>query len=206
MTPECEAVLSRLDQRRERERGILAEISSEEFDTRINEFMLPVGPEVGRMMNLLVKAARPETLLELGTSVGYSTLWLADAAREVGGHVVTLDAVPDKHEQARANLRQAGLEAGVTFVMGDAVEWIGSQPGPFGFVLLDVWKSAYLPCYEALLPKLAPGAIVVADNMLRPESARTLMEAYQARVRGTPGMDSLLLPIGNGIELSRLNG
>lgn len=206
MTPEFQAVLARLHERMAREKKILADISSEEFAGRVDEFMLPVGEEVGRLLNLLVKAARAKTLLELGTSVGYSTLWLAEAARAVGGHVFSMDENPAKHEQARENLREAGLAGQVTLITGDALKEIPALRGGLDFVLLDVWKSGYLPCYEALRPKLNAGAILAADNMIRPESAREHTEAYQASVRATPGMDSVLVPIGNGIELSRLAG
>ncbi len=152
-------------------------------------------------MNLLAKAARARAILELGTSVGYSTLWLAEAARATGGMVTSVDANPAKHAEARANLEEAGLLPWVELVTGDALAVLDERPGPFELVLLDAWKDAYVPCWEALQGKLAPGALVLADNMTRPESPGT--RAYQRRVRETPGYETMTVPIGNGIELTR---
>jgi len=77
------------------------------------------------------------------------------------------------------------------------------KSGPFDFVLLDVWKDLYLPCFELVHPKLAPGGIIAADNMLLPEIVRPQAEAYRKRVRAAGDLDSVLLDIGNGIEISR---
>ncbi len=168
--------------------------------------MLPVGPEVGQLLNMILKAAKARSCLELGASAGYSTLWLAEAAREVGGHVYSMDANPDKHRQARENLIEAGLIEQVTLITGDALVEIPALGKTFDFVLLDVWKDAYVPCYEALRSRLNPGAIIAADNMIRPESGQKDTQAYQAKVRATAGMDSVLVPIGSGVEISRLAG
>lgn len=206
MTPASEAVLARLHERAEQERQVQAAISRAEMEARIDDFMLPIGPEAGLFLNMLIKAAGARAILEIGTSVGYSTLWLADAARTVGGHVTTLDANPAKHAQARTNLEEAGLAGHVTLVAGDALAAIAEQAGPFDFVLLDVGRELYVPCLEAVRPRLRPGALIAADNMTHPPATRTLAEAYQQRVRGEPGADSVLVPIGNGVELTRLAG
>src|SRR5207253_7076457 len=75
--------------------------------------------------------------------------------------------------------------------------------GPFDFVLIDLWKNLYVPVFELLHPKLAQGAIIVADNMLQPESARADARAYRQRVRAAADMSSVLLAVGNGLEVSR---
>ncbi len=205
MSPEFEKVLARLHERMEREKAQRAGMSREEVDARIEEFMLPIGPEAGRFLNLLIKAAGARTCLEVGASVGYSTLWLAEAARATGGRVISLEVSPAKHAEARENLAEAGLADSVEWITGDALETIAAQPGPFDFVLLDLWKNLYIPCFDALRPKLAAGALVTADNMVTPadnESTR----AYQTHVRAVPGLESVMVPIGNGIELSRAPG
>ena len=76
--------------------------------------------------------------------------------------------------------------------------------GPFDFVLLDLWKELYVPCFELFADKLSHGSIVVADNMLFPDAARAHADAYRERVRASGRFDSVLLPVGSGIELSRL--
>jgi predicted O-methyltransferase YrrM len=196
-------VLARLEARSEREEAEAQRLSREEFERRRDEWMLAVGRDAGTLLNLLARLGGCRRILEVGTSVGYSTLWLADAARATGGRVTTLDNVAAKHEQARANLAEAGLAGLVDLASGDALQSIARLPGPWDFVLLDFNRGLYRKSLEALLPKLAPGAVVAADNMLRPEASLPQARQYQDWVRLQPGLQSLLVPIGNGIELTR---
>ncbi|MBV9881381.1 MAG: class I SAM-dependent methyltransferase [Sphingomonadaceae bacterium] len=169
---------------------------------RRDEFLLPVGPEVGAFLHSLILARRPARILELGTSYGYSTLFLADAARQVGGILITMDLADYKQAEARTQIERAGLGGVVDFRLGDAVALIDADPGPFDFVLLDIWKDLYVLCLEAFHPKLSDEAIVAADNMIEPDIARPDARAYRAAVRALSDMQSALLPIGSGIELS----
>jgi len=177
-----------------------------EFGRRVDEFLISVGPQTGRMMHLLVTGASAKNILEIGTSYGYSTIWLADAARETGGKVHSLELSQRKVDYAREQLARAGLAAYVEFHVGSALDTIPRLTGPFDFVLLDLWKDLYKPCFELFHPKLAPGALVAADNMLFPPYSRVDAVAYQALVRTKGDMDSLLLHIGSGVELSRKRG
>jgi predicted O-methyltransferase YrrM len=108
-----------------------------------------------------------------------------------------------KIEHARQALTRAGLSSRVEFHAGDCLETLKTLPGPFDFVLLDVWKDLYVPCFELVHPKLARGGIIAADNMLLPESVRQQAEAYRARVRAAGDMDSVLIEVGNGTEISK---
>ena len=154
-------------------------------------------------MNLIIKEAGARRILEVGSSYGYSTTWLAEAARAIGGRVISLEHRPAKTEYARAQLARAQLEVCVEFRVGDALDSLAQLAGPFDFVLIDLWKDLYVPVFERLYPKLAPGAIIVADNMLQPESARPHARVYQERVRAAGDMSSVLLAVGNGLEVSR---
>lgn len=167
-----------------------------------NRFLLPVGPEVGRFLHALILARRPRRILELGTSYGYSTLFLADAAREVGAQVVTMDVADYKQAYAAERIAAAGLARQVEFRLGDAVALTAADPGDFDFALLDIWKDLYLPCFEALYPKLAEEGVIVADNMIYPDMARADVRTYRATVRAKLDLQTVLLPIGSGIELS----
>lgn len=167
---------------------------------------LAIGPEAGALLNLLVRSLATKRILELGTSNGYSTLWLAEAAREVGGKVVTIEALAHKQAYARAALSKAGLAGVVEFHNGDALAILKTLPGPFDFVLVDLWKDLYVPCLDLFYPKLAPGAVIVADNMIHPAAHHGDAAAYRRAVRAKPQMQSLLLPVGQGIELSRYAG
>jgi predicted O-methyltransferase YrrM len=174
------------------------------FSGRRDEFLLAVGPEVGWLMHALIVGRGAKRILELGTSYGYSTAFLADAARQTGGRVYTMDLAANKQQYARTQLEEAGLVAQVEWVLGDATQMLKSLEGPFDFVLVDLWKDLYVPCLELFYGKLAPNAVVVADNMLFPEMARADAEAYRAAVKAMGNLQSVLLPIGNGIELSCL--
>jgi predicted O-methyltransferase YrrM len=171
------------------------------FDIR-DELLLPVGAEVGQLLHALILARKPRRILELGTSYGYSTLFLADAARAVGGTVITMENADYKQAEARRQIAAAGLSDHVDFRLGDAVAMIAADDGPFDFVLLDIWKELYLPCFEAFYPRLSEEAIVAADNMIFPPQARPDVRAYREAVRAKGDMQQVLLPVGSGVELA----
>lgn len=174
------------------------------FSRRRDEFLLAVGPEVGWLMHALIIGRGAKRILELGTSYGYSTAFLADAARQTGGRVYTMDVAANKQQYARTQLEEAGLLPQVEWLLGDATQLLKTLEGPFDFVLLDLWKNLYVPCLDLFYGKLAQHAVIVADNMLFPEAARADAEAYRAAVKVKGNLQSVLLPIGNGIELSCL--
>lgn len=199
--PRVATVFARYDSREQAETARQKELGRAAFDIR-NEFLLPVGPEVGAFLHALILARRPSRILELGTSYGYSTLFLADAARAVGARVVTMELADYKQAHAREQLAEAGLADVVDFRLGDAVAMTAGDPGTFDFALLDIWKELYLPCFEALYPKLAEEAVICADNMITPEVARPEVRQYREAVRSKPDLQTALLPIGQGIELT----
>ena len=198
-----ETVLLEYHQRSKAEMKRMREMPPADMLKHIDELLLAVGPATGQLMNILVKEAKAQTILEIGTSHGYSTVWLADAARAIGGKVITLDVHAGKQEYARNALGKAGLASLVEFKLGDARESIAALTGPIDFVLLDLWKDLYIPCFDLFYPKLGSGAMVVADNMIFPEFSRADAELYRKHVRGKADMQSVLLPVGSGIELSR---
>jgi len=179
------------------------ELPAQEHVQRLDELLLPVGRATGSLMNLLIKEAGARRILEVGSSFGYSTTWLAEAARAIDGKVISLELRAAKTQYASTQLARAGLDGYVEFRIGDALASLAALPGPFDFVLIDLWKDLYVPVFERLHPKLAAGALIVADNMLQPESARAHARAYRERVRTAAEMSSVLLAVGNGIELSR---
>ncbi len=198
--PSIERVLAEFERRAEEEQR---RTNFGAPGTNLDDLLLSVGREAGILLYLLASGAGSRRILELGTSYGYSTVWLAAAARITGGKVLSLELRDFKIEHARQALTRAGLSTRVEFHEGDCLDTLKNLPGPFDFVLLDVWKDLYLPCFELVHPKLAPNAIIVADNMLLPEIVRPQAEAYRARVRQAGDLDSVLLEVGNGIEISR---
>lgn len=204
MNSAFQAVLAEYERRAEDEAQLMRNLAPAEGMRRRDEFLIPVGPATGRLLNLLVREHRASRILEIGTAYGYSTLWLAEAARDTGGKVTTLELQADKAAYAGRMLESAGLAAQVEFVVGDALDAIERLDGPFDFVLLDIWKELYIPCFDRVLPKLAPQAFIAADNMLEPAFNRPEAAAYQAHVRACGRFDSVLLSLGSGVELSRL--
>jgi predicted O-methyltransferase YrrM len=199
--PVIERVLSDFERRAEEEQRRTMAPGAPGVD--LDELLLSVGREAGILLYLLATGAQSRRILELGTSYGYSTVWLGAAARMTGGKVLSLELKDFKIEHARQALTRAGLSSRVEFHAGDCLETLKKLPGPFDFVLLDVWKDLYVPCFELVHAKLAPGGVICADNMLLPESARPHADAYRARVRQAGDMDSVLVDVGNGIEISR---
>jgi predicted O-methyltransferase YrrM len=163
--------------------------------------MRAVSPDAGQLLNILAKSLAEPVILELGTSFGYSGIWLAEAARASGGRLITMELHAYKSQYAEEMAAKAGLSDWIDFRVGDAVQMIGELSGKVDFVFVDLWKDLYVPCLEAFYPKLNPGAIIVADNMLRPGSED--VRAYGQAVRAKPGMRSVLLPVGTGMEVSR---
>jgi predicted O-methyltransferase YrrM len=98
---------------------------------------------------------------------------------------------------------KAGLAGNIDFKVGDAVQMISELTVGVDFVLVDLWKDLYVPCLEAFYPKLNPGAIIIADNMIRPGNED--VQAYGRAIRAKAGITSVLLPVGMGIEVSRLD-
>ena len=164
--------------------------------------MRAVGPQSGQLLNILARSLEKPTILELGTSYGYSGIWLAEAARATGGRVITMEMHDYKSAYARDMATRAGLAQWIDFRVGDAVQMIGELEDTIDFVLVDLWKDLYVPCLEAFFPKLRQGAIIVADNMIRPGDEG--IQRYKEAVRAKPGIRSVLVPVGQGLEISRL--
>ena len=195
-------MLAEYEKRAAAERPLIEKLPPYEGPFR-DPFLLSVGPATGRLLNLLARQLKPKTILEIGTSYGYSTIWLAEAANAIGAKVITLELNPMKSRHASEALAKIGLAESVDFRVGDALELIAALPGPFDFILLDLWKDLYVPCFDLFYPKLSPGALIIADNMIHPPFDQEPAARYRRHARSKPHMESLLLPIGSGLELSR---
>jgi len=169
-----------------------------------DQALLAVGPEAGQLINVIARSFEAPKILEIGTSFGYSGIWLAEAARASGGRLTTMELEQHKSDYAREMSVKAGLAEYVDFQVGDALDLIAKLPSGIDFVLLDLWKDLYVPCLDAFYPKLNPGAIIAADNMIRPGGPD--IARYSKAVRAKPKMSSVLLPVGQGVEISVYEG
>ena len=173
--------------------------SAQERADAFADAYIPISAEAGRLLYALVRAARPQTVVEFGMSFGISTIYLAAAVTDNGtGRVVTTEASSAKITAARANLQQAGVDGPVTILAGDALATLAEVPGPIGLVLLDGWKDLCLPVLRLLEPRLAAGALVVADDI-----DQSAMTAYLDYVRDAAnGYVSVAFPVEDGMEIS----
>ena len=164
---------------------------------------IPISADAGKLLYALVRAIRPETVVEFGTSFGISTIYLAAAVTDNGsGTVITTELSGRKVAAARENLDEAGVAAPVSVLEGDALATLAGVSGPVGLVLLDGWKDLCLPVLRRLEPVLAPGALVAADDITHPGMAE-----YLKFVRNpVNGYVSVPFPVEDGMEISSWTG
>lgn len=176
--------------------------AQERADVREDAYM-PVSAEGGQLLYALTRASRPQTVAEFGTSYGISTIFLAAAVIDNGaGQIVSTELSQKKIDRAQQNLREAGVDGPVTLLAGDARETLVTVPGPVGLVLLDGWKDLYVPVLKLLEPKLAPGALVIADD-----SSFASVADYLAYVRDPGhGYVTISFPVEDGMEISSWTG
>jgi caffeoyl-CoA O-methyltransferase len=184
------AVLARLEAEdaEERERGVARELRSRQ-----------VARTTGQFLFALVAPQTDCEVLEIGGSRGYSTIWLAAGVRHLGGRVLSLEADPVKCEAWRANIGEAGLEETAELLEGDAFDTLLAIDDVFDVVFIDAEKDQYEPLFDLARPKVEPGALFVADNVLSHEET---LGAYSKARQADPTLESVTVPLDRGLELS----
>ncbi len=182
----------------------LAELAREgrendERETDRARKMLNLEPETARLLSILVRLSGARRVLEIGTSNGYSTIWLASAVAETGGRVISIDRSAEKQSVARENLRRAALLDRVDLRLGEANAIVGELSGPFDLVFFDADRISAPEQLRLLVPKLAAAALVLADNVL---SHPAEIAGYLATVASLPGFDHVVVPIGKGLSVA----
>jgi caffeoyl-CoA O-methyltransferase len=208
-------VLTRLGEQSKRER-------SGEIKILPKEEMLAITPDTGRFFKIILNAMRAKRILEIGTSVGYSTLWFADAMiqngitkAEVAKPIITIDINHSKIEKATKNFDEADVKDLIKVLEGSAMNilhelsndfhsknHIKKTDGLFDFVFFDADKENLREYFDLVLPMVRIGGIIATDNMLYPEDYRPLMLEYANHVRSKPYIQSVTVPIGNGEEIT----
>ncbi len=185
-------------------RDLLKEIEEHgrENDARATErarMMLNLEPASAQLLSILVRASGATRAIEIGTSNAYSTIWLAWSLAPAGGSIVSIDRNPDKHALARENLRRAGFLDGVDLRTGDAAEISGQLTGPFDLIFLDADRRKFPEVLQILLPKLAPKALVIADNVLsHPEE----IAEYLKLISSLADFQHTIVPVGKGLSIA----
>ena len=164
---------------------------------------MPISAQGGDLLYSLLRASRPDRIVEFGTSFGISTIYLACAILDNGkGHLYSTELSAAKVEAARRNLLEAGVADKVTVLQGDALQTLIDVPGPIGLVLLDGWKDMNLPVLKMLEPRLAAGALVIGDD----NTFKTMAD-YLRYVRDRAnGYVSVNFPVEDGMEISCWTG
>jgi predicted O-methyltransferase YrrM len=186
-------------------RAVLARLEAE--DDAEQEAGLPpaqrslaVGRDSGRLLFALVAPNAGCEVLEVGGSRGYSAVWLAAAARILGGRVVSLEQDPAKIEAWRRNIAEAGLEEWAELVEGNARDTLPAVEEGFDLVFIDAWKDDYEWYFGVARTKLEPGGVVVADNV----DTSPVVKAYAEARQADPTVVSVTVPIGNGLEVTTI--
>ncbi len=150
--------------------------------------------DTGRFLAILAAGAPPGAWIEIGTSAGYSSMWLALAARERATSLTTFEILAAKAALATETFSLTGLSDVVTLVHGDFLDHV-DQLGDVGFCFLDAEKDVYDKCYDAVVPKLVPGGLLVADNAISHEAD---LAPVIRKAQLDPRVDAVVVPIGKG--------
>src|ERR671937_269365 len=188
----------------DRVRAVLARLEAEDADERArglppSERARQVARSTGQFLFALVAPQWDCEVLELGGSRGYSTIWLAAGVRYLGGRVLSVEHDPQKIEAWHRNIADAGLKDWADLIEGDAKEAVPEIDDVFDVVFLDAEKEDYEVLFHLARPKLEPGALVVADNVLSHEDT---LGAYSRARQADPTLESVNVPLDRGLELS----
>jgi predicted O-methyltransferase YrrM len=161
-----------------------------------------VEPDTAELLAVLIRASGARRILELGTSNGYSTIWLADAAEATGGRVLSVDVDADRAQLARGNLAAAGLGDRVELRVADAESILAGAPDQaWEFVFLDAERSAYPGYLPDLVRTMAPRGVLAVDNVI--SHAHELVD-FTALIEREPRLTQTVVPVGAGLRLAVL--
>lgn len=168
-------------------------------DSRITERpkrMLNITRDTGEFLAVLITSMSAKRVLEIGTSNGYSTLWLAHAAQQIGGRVTTIELSDYKRNMAAQNFARGGLAAGIDQVAGEAGVYLrGTADAAFDLIFLDSERAEYPGWWPDIRRALRPGGLLVVDNALSHEAE---MVPFVALVDADTGFVTCTVPVGNG--------
>lgn len=153
----------------------------------------------GRLLRILTEAVNAKNVVEIGTSNGYSALWICLGLQATGGKLITHEIDPQTASLARVNFQRAGVEHIVTVVLGDAHETVTRLKEPIDLLFIDADKAGYLDYLNKLLPLVRPGGLILADNMSQPRPSPDFVEA----ITTNPDLETIFLNMqSTGISLT----
>lgn len=153
----------------------------------------------GQFLRFLILSIKPKTILELGTSAGYSTLWMASAAKHFDSRIYTIEVFPAKIELAKRHFKEASIGDLVSLIEGDIKDILASwNKGKIDFIFMDADKHDYVDYYDAVMPILNSGGTIVADNAV---NFGNLMKPFLEKAGTDPRVITNLLELDNGLLL-----
>jgi caffeoyl-CoA O-methyltransferase len=174
--------------------GLLREIKAADTD------LLAVSEEDGRFLRVMAASAGVRRAVEIGGANGYSAIWIGLALRETGGRLTTIEFDPARARTAAANIARAGLGDVVTVVPGDAFKVIPGLAGDFDFVFLDAWKRDYRRFLDLVYPRLRPGGLLLAHNVVNKQDE---LRDFLAAIQNNPALfTAIVKPSGEGMSVS----
>jgi predicted O-methyltransferase YrrM len=185
LAPNVLEVMHELEARDERDR---------DDGTSHEDRLRQITPDTGRFIALWAASAPAGAMIEVGTSAGYSALWLAQACRLSGRTLTTFEILPEKARLARETFARTGAADMVRLVEGDFLDH-ANEVQEVAFCFLDAEKDVYEACYEVIVPKMVPGAILVADNFT---SHREELQSLLERVLVDDRVDAMVATVGKG--------
>ncbi len=161
---------------------------------------LAVSEEDGRFLRVLVGATNAKQVLEIGAASGYSAIWIGIGLRQTGGRLVTIEYDPVRAAEAAANVKRAGLSDIVQVIAGDAFTEIPKVQGPFDLVFLDAWKPDYKKFFDMVFPRVTPGGLFLAHNVINKKND---MPDFLAAIQAHPqALTTTVSPGHEGISMT----
>jgi len=170
--------------------------------------MLSITKETGELLNMILRLKKAKNMLEIGTSVGYSTIWCAEAILEQSGKIITVEKNPDKIKRAKRNFEKAEIQDTIQIKKGLALGILKKLSKQhkyrdfFDFVLIDADKENIIEYFDLIFPMVSFGGIIITDNMLYPKKYRNSMKRFLEHLKTNPHIKTITSDIGNGEEIT----
>ncbi|MCV0429960.1 O-methyltransferase [Nitrosopumilus sp.] len=178
------------------------------IDVPPQDRMLAITKETGEMLNMILRMKNAKNMLEIGTSVGYSTIWCAEAIMENSGKIITIEQNPNKIRRAMENFEKSGTSDHIAIKEGNAKKILEAMNEKdenrkgFDLVLIDADKENVKEYFDLVLPMVIVGGVIITDNMLYPEKYRAGMKKFSEYLKQHPQVKTITSSIGNGEEIT----
>lgn len=181
---------------------------SRKVNVHLEDRMLAITKETGELLNMILYLKNAKNMLEIGMSVGYSTIWCAEVISKKSGKIITVEQNPNKIKRAKENFQKAGITDSIIIKEGiaiDILQELNSQDqykNFFDCVLIDADKENVIEYFDLILPMVSTRGVIITDNMLYPEKYREDMQKFSEHIKKNLKLQTITSPIGNGEEIT----